>query len=896
MKWREEDLETVAAMLAASRSGRPAVLTIVGEAGMGKSSLLRDVVRDANDFVVLRAEGQDANSAEPYELIGQWDVSDVRAPGGSLKDPILVAQQLRQMVDTAADRGPVLLAVDDLHWSDRESVEALYWLAQRAVAENVLIVVTSRPDGMVKHSEWARLGARGGNFARIDLLPWKGAAARTLVQDIYPGAADWVVERLVAHTGGNPLYMRSLLRQYSPRELAVMEPMPAPRELAGSVREEIASISESAAALLNAVAVLGSRWIPLPQAAFVAGVDDPAAATEILISRGLLEHRALEPGSPVRIVHALVRTAVYQSIGLTERRELHLRAAAHASSPGEALEHRVAGTYAFDDSLAGNLVAAAEAAAADVQYRKAAHFYRLAGSITSDPSLAISRRLEALFHMVLARDLDAAEAEMDTIDRTGDQVRFTLVQGALLHAQKKLERAAAVFASLPVEALESADSRTRYRFAVLQLHTGIGRGYEREELLPLLARADAEPVRDPAIAVLHVPSAGQLGLRSGDAATILDTLDALPSQPDRTSLAQTLELGWRGSLFLFSGAAEEAENDLIEVTRRMHAGQVSSVAEGVYDAFLGLARWQRGAWDLARADLDIAAESSFPGAHPIVEAIRPVASIIDGAWDDADGLLSSFTPRLRDAPWWEALELHVVSRVVYAHAKGDPHAQANLFPTLVEQFGDRFHDLRAYVAPFILFHLSLSAIWAGELTAARQYDHLLSTGPYRPAWMSWGVPWLRALASEHAGHLSQAGQLARSAAAVTSTPTELPLYRCHLLADLSRIASANGQDDLARTARERAVTGYRDLQAPVYARLFSADTPATTSRPDVLAALSPRERDVATLITSGLSYAQVARDLYLSPSTVSFHLTNIYAKTGVTSRHGLTELARSAVA
>ena len=63
---------------------------------------------------------------------------------------------------------------------------------------------------------------------------------------------------------------------------------------------------------------------------------------------------------------------------------------------------------------------------------------------------------------------------------------------------------------------------------------------------------------------------------------------------------------------------------------------------------------------------------------------------------------------------------------------------------------------------------------------------------------------------------------------------------------------------------------------------------------DPLAGLSDREREVATLLLAGFSYTQIAEELYVTRSTVSFHLGNIYAKTGVESRHQLTRLVREA--
>jgi DNA-binding CsgD family transcriptional regulator len=93
----------------------------------------------------------------------------------------------------------------------------------------------------------------------------------------------------------------------------------------------------------------------------------------------------------------------------------------------------------------------------------------------------------------------------------------------------------------------------------------------------------------------------------------------------------------------------------------------------------------------------------------------------------------------------------------------------------------------------------------------------------------------------------------------------------------------------------RAPPEYRRLGAAAYS---SRDArPATPTRPLRLdrgpfEPLSTRERDIAALTVSGLSYAQMARELFLSTSTIRFHLTNVYAKTGAAGRHALSDLAR----
>ena len=74
--------------------------------------------------------------------------------------------------------------------------------------------------------------------------------------------------------------------------------------------------------------------------------------------------------------------------------------------------------------------------------------------------------------------------------------------------------------------------------------------------------------------------------------------------------------------------------------------------------------------------------------------------------------------------------------------------------------------------------------------------------------------------------------------------------------------------------------------------MLLADQPLAPAPALAHPALTDRERDVLTLVTSGMSYAQISRDLFITRSTVGFHLSNIYAKTGVSSRHELSELVR----
>jgi len=191
-----------------------------------------------------------------------------------------------------------------------------------------------------------------------------------------------------------------------------------------------------------------------------------------------------------------------------------------------------------------------------------------------------------------------------------------------------------------------------------------------------------------------------------------------------------------------------------------------------------------------------------------------------------------------------------------------------------------------------MLHMAIAAIWAGELDLAEQHVVSAESVPMLPDWTAWAGPWLRGLIAEARGDVPAAHALLAAAAAVPVE--ELPLYRAHLMADLARVARAAGDAVGADLATSSAQDRYRQLGAVPYLETSapSAGPVPTVPELEALTMLSDRERDVVTLLVAGLSYAQIARDLYVTRSTVGFHLSNIYAKTGTTSRHGLTDLVR----
>jgi DNA-binding CsgD family transcriptional regulator len=205
-----------------------------------------------------------------------------------------------------------------------------------------------------------------------------------------------------------------------------------------------------------------------------------------------------------------------------------------------------------------------------------------------------------------------------------------------------------------------------------------------------------------------------------------------------------------------------------------------------------------------------------------------------------------------------------------------------------------------------LLHVAQAQIWAGDLDQAGDSVARLASAPLPAAWVPAAVHWLRGLIHEAYGDDDQA--LAELCLAERTAVGEMPFYQAHMLTDLGRVAERLGHPG-AGDAMDQARQIYQRLGAVSYLGRLAAVPPPRAAEPEVTepevtippgaapAALpmpvTNRERDVLTLLLKGLSYAQISRELSITRSTVGYHLGNLYAKTGVTSRHQLTELART---
>jgi DNA-binding CsgD family transcriptional regulator len=354
---RDREQQRLDALLtaAADREGR--LVLVGGEAGIGKTALVRHLERQAAEqgATVLAGHCYDLSATPPY---GPWREVLTRLPpcdGLPALPAVLIGDDeperggqaaiFRQVLDVfvavAATR-PAIVVLEDLHWADPASLDLLRFLARSLAELPLLLVATYRADELTRRHPFAQLLptlVREAPTERVELRRLDEAAMRTLIARRYPlpAAAE---ARLAAHlersAEGNPFYAQELLRALEEEgvlrsgephwELGNLERVRVPPLLRQVVDGRLARLGETAWDRLAVAAVIGHE-VPLAVWQAVGGLseEDALETVERADEARLLE--AGDDGAEVRFAHALVREALYEGIVPPRRRIWHRRVA-----------------------------------------------------------------------------------------------------------------------------------------------------------------------------------------------------------------------------------------------------------------------------------------------------------------------------------------------------------------------------------------------------------------------------------------------------------------------------------------------------------------------------------------------------------------------------------------
>lgn len=863
--------------IGAARQGRPTVLTIEGEAGLGKSRLLRRVARGLDGFDVHRAYGEPDAPDIAFSTLRELTAAT------GMAEPVNTFQsvsELLALVDERQRERPLAFLIDDLQWADAESVRALAGLLRRAEGDRLLVAVATRPLGRA-HAEWQRM-LRDAGGVTIPLDGLTVAEVAELVREAEPSAQGDLAEALHAHTTGNPLHVISLLNEHTVASLVAMadaDELPAPLELAHHVESRVQELSPDAGELLSALAVLGDGWVSLGTAASVAGIGDPRSAARLLSDEHLIRTRGVTL-TEVRIFHSVMRAAVYEVIAEPRRKLLHEAAAEHVLDAGIHLRHRVAAADGADEpELARRLAAHAADQHAQGRYREAARFLRMAASVTADPQTRDELLLDAEFEAVLGADPEAFRDDL----RSGG-VRDRLVVSMSATDRAEWQRGWAALAEIDDAALAALPPRTAFRVRVLRLFDAMGSGRPADEIFVDIAAAERlEP--DPALQ-RHLLFT-KLQVTAWTDAGEEEFWEMSGMGADRSALAATPQgtalLAWRGINHALDGSPDLAIADLSTATALIGTGGLD-LTEGTYHAMLGLAHFLAGDTGRADASIDVALSTGLIHTHPVSRAISGLRELLGGDARAARAVMSDVRAGLlRNRYRGAMLTADTVELLVLAVAGSDDERR-EWARRRREDLGDPLaEDLNLAPSLWLGLH-GLAATWVGDEASAAEWADRLAAVEYGTAWRDAMVDWIRLRIGELRGLDATDGLTALAATGFAS----LPMLRDLVAREAAASARKHRRTDVGGpSAGGGSAAGVSDAHE-------GAGPSATGGDAGILASLSDRERAVVALVAGGMSYAQIAKELFITRSTVGFHLSNCYAKTGTRTRHELADLARAA--
>ncbi|GIJ32694.1 helix-turn-helix transcriptional regulator [Micromonospora sediminimaris] len=910
---RAAELESLDSAVATVRAGRSVAVEVCGEAGLGKTRILRELARRATDAGLLVRLGRATQYEQgvPFGLYAEMVEAAGSGPDDAAQPSVPAA--VRRMLTRAPEPGAALL-LDDVHWADSASLELTEHLIGNPPPVPMLLAVTFRsacpPARLV--NAIARLGPAA---TLIDLPPLDVASLDILLAGVPRRRRELILRASL----GNPLYIQALSR-LDDTELDGLVSLARRQDpvdadcLAGSRRSVLAGLAAEITAqqpsvqrVAHIAAVVGDHTT-IDLVGHVAGLPMPVvtAAVDQLGRLGLLD----ADGGRLRYRHPLMRASAYALTGAAWRFEAHTRTAGYLrgrrASRQLVAHHTERSARHGDETAVATLVDAGVAFAHEAP-AQAARWLGTALRIMPDMGAHDERRAEVA--MWYARALG----------RSGELARSREVLQRLRRAEGPVQRRAETFSVAVARQLGD------FAEAAATLGTQLGRG-------------GLDPVEE---AKLHVELAAVDAFREEPTSAVHHAQRALELLDERRSVLVAAALTLRALATLYLGCARSAREQLAaavvavdatgDADLRPYVEIVSPLAlveiqlGNLADADRHLARARRildglgpssaspyllvmeslvhtRAGRLARAvraaeearaaaervgSTEMAAMAAAVRLRPVLWTAGPAAALDTAGPASAhlDADLSGAGPEVavgqpRSRAWWR------INRVELALAKavaGDWGGGADL---LIEPAAPPSRHPPVLVARDLV--AAVAAVGRGDHTTARQVGEQAE----RRATAA-GLPYeiglarfARAFTAYRMADPERATTLAESAAAcfaAAGTPMEAALS-CHLAGAAYLVAGRPGP---GAAALDRAETGYRACGAGWAASVLAghrAAGPARAGRPGGDAVLTAREREIAGLATTGLSNKEIAARLYLSPRTIESHLNRVFAKLQVHSR------------
>ncbi|NUP47995.1 MAG: DUF2791 family P-loop domain-containing protein [Catenulispora sp.] len=898
---RQAECAAIEQLLDAVRNGLGQAMVLTGEPGAGKTHLLDFAAEAAGDVTVIRLVGVESETrlahGALHRLLRPLSGGFARLPrrqqealeaalsldGAASSDRFLVGLATLTLLAACARDAPLVCLIDDVHRLDQDSVEALAFAARRLHADSLGMIFATC------ESPWSRRSL--GALPELPLTGLAPEAAGALLELGVPGRLSQdVADRIVAGTGGNPLALVEMAERLSLEQLAGVAPLPDPlpvsRPLADRFGVVVAELPEDTRTLLLLMAAAPARdWAVLPRAARELGLSmwdaGPAVDAGILVR-----------GPQVEFRHPLIRSAVYAAAAPGERRRIHA-VLARTSGPDRRVWHLAQAAEGADDAVAAELHAASERARARGGHPEQAQLLTRAAELTTDAGLRAERYLDGATAHFLSGDFTAARALLGLAVADRRQPMLRARAQRLRTSMEMLLTGPAPVPAILLEAarqVRSTDSAlTRELLSGAVVAAMVGGDQLRGSTLEQVAKEAVDYLHEPAspswspMPLVEGLARGVVGGYAVGAPLLNGALRRLRSAEEIREYSNPLSV-------IVSLAADslwdvEAKQEII--------GRLAAV-----DRAKG-ALWGLGSALSALATVDIwdgrfaSAEARYAEADGYAEATGSAAR-----GDVVRALLHAWTGdelRLRRS----AAAMEALTRTAGIGSLRRLKAQAlSIFAVGTGRYDealrhtmDVFAEDTVGLGNLVLPTMVEAAVRSGDRsTAEAALERMQERAPLA------GTPWAL-------------GLLARCRALLADGDTADELYResidllgrVPVAVDLAWSRLLYGEwlrrQRQRREARIQLRTAHRSFAgwgAAGFAERARVELLATgeTARPRTIGAesdLTPQERQVAALASDGLTNVEIATRLFITVSTVEFHLTKVFRKLDISSRRHLAE-------
>ncbi|MET9082016.1 AAA family ATPase [Streptomyces sp. NPDC004237] len=895
---RHAEREAVGRLLDAVRDGLSGVLVLTGEPGIGKTRLLEYAADRAAELRVVRLTAAETETGLGYgalhRLLRPFLNGTGRLPGpqrtaldaamglapGPPADRYLVGLATLTLLSEAAVDQPLLFLLDDAQWLDRESAEALAFLARRLHADSLGLIIAVR-DGL----------GDNGLFDALDMHPLTGLPepeARVLLSSVARRVDADVAGRIVTGTGGNPLALLELADALAAEQLSGVAPLPDPlpvgRLLEGHFQRLVRTLPAETATLLLLLAAApsddtGMMWRAAGRLGLSARAVQPAAAAGVL-GRDM----------PPAFRHPLIRSTVYAAAEPGERRRVHAALAAACDPVRDADRrawHRAEAAEGVDDGVADDLAAASERARARGGYSQQALFLSRAAEFTGDPDKRAERLLDAAQAHLMSGDAPAAGTALDL---AGADLRGPVTRTRELRIRATAQMFQIAVADVPamlmdaVTRLGTQDPRLTWELLCEALHAALVahdamRGSSLTEVAAAVVAARHDPdsaVHDRDLLMEGLSRRVAEGYEHG-APVLRTALDGLrdgggirdANSPFAVMLLMACDDVWDVQ------AGRELTDRLAATDRdagALYALSIALLVQARYELLDG--RLTEAEVRYAEFD-DIVAATGFPGGGDI-NRLHLLA---------LTGREAELRAAVRQAAEMRSMG-HGVLQLMAQHALTLFELGQGHYRQALKHARAVFDEDPPTCGNLVLPLIVEAAVRTGDRDSAdRALARLEERAPLA------GTPWaLGTLALGRA--LTADGDDAQkfyeeSVELLGQGPLALELARTRLL--FGEWLRRRKRRSDARKQLRAAYESFDAFGAVPYAErarieLLATGEKARRRAEETRFDLTPRERQVAAMAASGLTNGEIAARLFVTASTVEFHLNKVFRKLGITSR------------